>query len=115
MTKLQSLREKHPAIEYRGYSVRFDGSLLRITYDFLLQPDITFAPCICFPVSVDVQPDIAQLGPYIYQLGLIELISYWKAACPSTIIYCGEPFSETQERFWKLLYREGLSEFYYVK
>jgi hypothetical protein len=49
----------------------------------------------------------------VFNLGMAELVSYWKAACPPVIkVNCG-CLDEAQIRYWKDLYKNGLGEFFY--
>lgn len=49
-----------------------------------------------------------------FSLGLVELISYWKITCaPNVHIECGS-LDETQKKWWKKLYFNGLGEFFYI-
>lgn len=49
----------------------------------------------------------------VFNLGLAELVSYWKCACPPTVIVkCGS-LSQKQINWWKKLYLNGLGEFFY--
>ena len=45
---------------------------------------------------------------------MIELISYWKIACPKKVIIKPFALDEEQIRWWKKLYFNGLGEFFYV-
>ena len=45
---------------------------------------------------------------------MIELISYWKIACPKQVIVKPFALDEEQIRWWKKLYFNGLGEFFYV-
>ena len=50
----------------------------------------------------------------IFNLGMVELVSYWKIACPqNVIIKCGV-LTDTQLQWWKKLYYNGLGECFYV-
>jgi hypothetical protein len=44
---------------------------------------------------------------------MIELISYWKAACPPRVVIKPFRLKETQVYFWKKLYFNGLGEFFF--
>ena len=49
----------------------------------------------------------------VFNIGMIELISYWKCACPeNVIIKCGK-LTDEQIAFWKKLYFNGLGELFY--
>lgn len=49
-----------------------------------------------------------------FHIGMVELVSYWKMACPKRVVV--QPFSltETQKQWWKKLYYNGLGEFFYL-
>jgi hypothetical protein len=109
---VSDLRLLHPTIHYRAYSVEREGSTLSIEYSFLLAPDIEFSPRITIPWAIsDVDPCADRI---VFLTGLVELISYWKLACPAEIIIeCGA-LSEREVWWWKNLWRNGLGEFFFV-
>ena len=45
---------------------------------------------------------------------MIELISYWKLACPKKVYITPFRLSEEQIKWWKKLYFNGLGEFFYL-
>jgi hypothetical protein len=49
----------------------------------------------------------------VFNLGMAELVSYWKACCPKEIIIRAGYLSEDQRAWWKKLYLGGLGEFFY--
>ncbi len=55
-----------------------------------------------------------ELDSFIFNIGLIELISYWKTACPPQIIVKPFKLNESQVEFWKKIYFNGLGEFFYL-
>ena len=50
----------------------------------------------------------------VFNIGMIELISYWKATCSPTIVVKPYSLNEEQIKFWQKLYYNGLSEFFYI-
>ena len=49
----------------------------------------------------------------VFSLGMVELISYWKTACPPHVtVECGS-LDDFQTAWWKKLYFYGLGEFFY--
>ena len=50
----------------------------------------------------------------VFNIGMIELISYWKATCSPTIVVKPYSLNEEQIKFWQKLYYNGLSEFFYA-
>lgn len=114
---LAELRTKHPRFIYRGFSWQWSDQALVINYDFLLEPDIVFTPKIkLFPLeeaaikAVDPQ----QLEAWIFNLGMIELFSYWKAAAPAEIVVQAGPLTEAQIAWWHQLLINGMGEFFYT-
>jgi len=45
---------------------------------------------------------------------MVELISYWKAACSPTLIIKPYKLNKDQIAWWKKLYFNGLGEFFYT-
>jgi hypothetical protein len=50
----------------------------------------------------------------LFQIGMVESISYWKAACPPKLVIRGHSLSQKQVNWWKKLYYNGLGEFLYL-
>lgn len=105
------LRLKHPRMIYRSYAMRAREGTLSLSFDFFLEPDIPFHPHIEIPYSGEF--DTAAFAPFAFHLGLIEAMSYWKAACPAEFVVEAGSLSAAQMRFWQDLYVHGLGEFYY--
>ncbi len=47
-------------------------------------------------------------------MGMVELLSYWKAACPPLLIVEASPLDPWQVDWWKKLYLHGLGEFFHT-
>lgn len=108
---LEQLRLNHPRLVYKRYSItKLDGAIV-IEHEFLLEPNIVFRPRVTIPIDGGV--DVDTLRPYAFHLGLVEAISYWKAACPPEFVVEAGPLSPGQVRFWYDLFIHGLGEFFY--
>ncbi len=111
------LRDKHAQLVYEGFQVLHENGNLKLTFDFLLAPDIKFKPTVVFPnVS---QERLDEIGPQVldnlvFNLGMVELISYWKVACPAEILVRAGYLDDDQIKFWKKLLIKGLGEFFYI-
>ena len=105
------LRKRHPAFIYHSFQVRQKNKKLRIQFRFLLKPNIEFAPILVIPFKNSLPQE--QLENFIFHLGLIEMISYWKAACSPEIIIKAGCLSSRQIKWWKDLFIHGLGEFFY--
>lgn len=113
----EEIRKKHAQIVYEGFQILHEDGNLQVTFDFLLTPDIQFKPVVVFPnVSKDRLKEIgpAVLENLVFNLGMVELISYWKAACPAEILVKAGHLDESQIAFWKKLLIKGLGEFFYT-
>lgn len=103
----EQLREKHKQFIYEGFEISRSGENLKIIFDFLLTPDIKFKPEVIFPIG------FKNLENLVFNLGMIELLSYWKAACPAEIVIKAGYLNEQQIKFWEKLLIKGLGEFFY--
>lgn len=108
---LEQLRLKHPRLIYKRFLIEQSDQAVTITHEFLLEPDIVFRPKVTIPCSGLV--DEQALFPYAFNLGLVEAISYWKAACPGEFVVEAGVLSSEQTRFWYDLFLHGLGEFFY--
>src|SRR3989344_589871 len=116
MDKFSSLREKHPIFSYENFVYNQTGNSLVISFFFKISPDIEFNPQI---VIENINPELfgkidkRVLDNFIFNLGLVEMISYWKATCsPMIEIYAGT-LKQNQLIWWKSLLIKGLGEFFY--
>jgi len=119
--KFNQLREEYPFLEYVGYEAKIDAAGIHVKYEFNLSGKYTFHPGFSipkkrfyqnFPTQESLQTPLIQ--NILFHIGLIELISYWKAACPPQVIIKGQKLNEQQVSWWKNIYYQGLGEFFYT-
>ncbi|MFH1820386.1 MAG: hypothetical protein ABH805_00465 [Candidatus Nealsonbacteria bacterium] len=116
MKKADLLREKHPALVYRNYSYKLKGNNLKIAFSFLIEPDIRFKPELTIKnVKQSALDKIGEraLNNFVFHLGLIEMLSYWKATCSPEIIIRAGYLDKEQTLFWHGLMINGLGQFFY--
>ena len=117
MKQYLSLREQYPRFAYRGYEIEENDSCLKITYRFETLGLSEFAPVWVFPKA---EGDCRRwsedrlMQDMIFSLGMVELVSYWKIACPPTVTVEAGRLNQDQIDWWKDLYFNGLGEFFYV-
>jgi hypothetical protein len=105
---------KHERFIYHSYTIDENG--LGFSYRFSMDnPDggseHEFRPRWTCGIPLTDDPVLHEL---IFSLGMVELISYWKSACPPVVeVRCGS-LDDWQIQWWKKLYRNGLGEFFYV-
>lgn len=97
------------------YDVQSDG--LHISFCFRLGDKIMFRPTAFFPCRPFLHPDRLSkslLDRLVFNIGMIELVSYWKSYCSPKVIVkpCG--LTADQISFWKKIYYNGLGEFFYT-
>ncbi len=109
MDKFQQLREKHKEFIYESYEIYDDSFVFHFKID-----DYSFTPKWSFsPDLIKKAPNKELLDYAVFSLGMSELVSYWKCACPPMVkINCGA-LNDEQKKWWKKLYFNGLGEFFY--
>lgn len=116
--KFDTFRKQYPEFIYRDYHIDVaDGEYVQITFDFEIPGLCEFHPSNRIRTSnleIVNAPDSALAHRIAFSLGMVELVSYWKTACPPTVkILCGY-LSKEQCDWWKKLYFGGLGEFLYT-
>lgn len=106
-------RKKYKTFIYESYKIIELDNTYKITFSFNIPDLTTFSP----EIEIDKKdfPKHTKLSDYlIFNIGLIELISYWKCVCPEeVIIKCGY-INEEQIEWFKKIYYYGLGEFFYL-
>jgi len=111
-----NLRKKYPEFAYRNYSYRIKEGNLKVSFFFEIEPNICFQPEIVVK-NVD-QSRIEKIGErvldnLIFHLGLIEMVSYWKATCSPIIKIQAGCLDKKQIAWWKDLIIKGMGQFFY--
>ena len=111
------LREKFSFLRYRDFSLKLTGDVLSVNFSFDLSGQYFFQPSVEIPVSSFPRrpdPDSPVLRSLAFHLGMVELISDWKTACPPKVIVDPYCLNEEQTAFWKKIAFHGLGEFFYL-
>ncbi|MEI7898548.1 MAG: hypothetical protein WCJ26_16045, partial [bacterium] len=115
--KFLQLRKQFPFFIFEKQEYVLSARGLDITFTFNLAGQYQFHPALFIPRKSCFLADekIAdRLDNIVFNLGMIELVSYWKAACAPRVII--KPFAMEPEQvaWWKNLYFHGLGEFFYL-
>lgn len=88
---------------------------LKVIYDFDLAGRYRFRPTLFIPKKTFLDFDVEEqvLNNLAFHIGMIEMISYWKAACPPEVVVEAGPLNSVQAKWWKGIYFHGLGEFFY--
>lgn len=117
MEKYNTLRKKYPTFCYESFNYNITSDGMVLTFCFSIGDDIVFTPTISIPQRKFYRwdnLDKSQLDLLVFNIGMIELVSYWKCTCSPTIVVNPFALNNEQIAFWKKLYYNGLSEFFYI-
>jgi len=114
----QNLRHKYPVFAYNSYSYGWENKDLVIKFQFSIGENICFSPEIKlkYHQSFDVsywKNHLIELDDFVFSIGMIELISYWKSTCSPIVRVEVGNLDKNAISFWKKLYYHGLGEFFY--
>jgi hypothetical protein len=116
MKKFELLRKKYTRFIYKKYSWKISERNLVIFFDFRIDPKIYFQPKVIIK-NVDreriVRVGDRVLNNLVFNLGLIELLSYWKVTCSPEIIIEAGSLNKEQINWWKDLINRGMGQFFY--
>lgn len=115
--KFDALRREFGTFTFVKQTVMRAEGKLSLAFDFSLDNRYFFRPTLEIPsrpfFDWDNIPD-EQLQSLAFQIGMTELVSYWKIACPKRVVVKPYALTESQIAFWKKLYYNGLGEFLYL-
>ncbi|HEB13435.1 MAG TPA: hypothetical protein ENI13_00470, partial [candidate division CPR3 bacterium] len=116
MKKADFLRRHHPQFFYLDYSWKLKGKNLLITYDFSCPPNIRFTPSLT--IKGVSQASIKRAGKdvlnnLVFNLGMVELLSYWKATASPEIAVKAGNLNRAQISWWHNLIEKGMGQFFY--
>src|SRR5690349_6449707 len=79
--RLRELRARHPRFHYEGFTRELREDVLRVQYQFRLEPDVVFTPRLKIQ-GVDAGQlaaiPAAALDNLLFHVGMVEMFSYWK-------------------------------------
>ncbi|MFO8129832.1 MAG: hypothetical protein R6T99_08050 [Bacteroidales bacterium] len=111
------LRKDFPFFAFEEFSVEIESDEIRAEFLFNLSGRFFFRPVLRVPLRPwFIQENMHEsiLRQLFFHIGMIELISYWKAACSPRVIIRPYNLDASQVRWWKTIYHHGLGEFFYT-
>ncbi len=116
-SKYLDLRQRYPIFTFQSYSFQLINNTLEAEFVFNISNEFIFRPSIKIPKRPFLAFDelnVEVLNSLVFHIGMVELISYWKASCAPEL--CIKPHSLNSEQidWWKKLYFNGLGEFFYL-
>ena len=115
LAKYNSFRETYPEFVYESYLYDVQSDGLHIVFTFRIG-DYVFNPTAFIPsrrfLHFESVGDLTDL--LVFNIGMIELVSYWKSFCPRRVMVACGCLSEDQIGFWRRVFYYGLGEFFYI-
>lgn len=115
--KYEKLRQEYAFLRYESFDISSTAAGITVVYQFNLADRYLFRPEFHIPrskFSTTENLTDGQIDNLVFHIGMAELISYWKAACPQEVIIQTHHLTPAQIAFWKKLYFHGLGEFFYL-
>jgi hypothetical protein len=115
MTRVEELRRKYPVFRYERFQIDRTPSRITVRFHFSIPPDISFTPEIHFDPTSDGWRDVPEefLRNVVFNLGLVEAFSYWKATVSPVIEVQAGAIGGDQVHWWEDLLIHGMGEFFY--
>lgn len=115
--RFDSLREQFKCFTFYKQDVDLKDGELSMTFHFSLDERYYFHPTLTIPARrfyhwESIPKD--QLEVLAFHIGMVELVSYWKIACPKTVVVKPFDLKLCQKKWWRHLYYNGLGEFRYL-
>ncbi len=117
LNKFTNFREEFPQFTYESYQIDITDTDIHIKYHFNLSDKYHFYPTLHFPIKSFYKTENItreNIELLVFHIGMVELISYWKAACSPMVIIKPYQLNKDQIHWWKHLYFHGLGEFFYL-
>lgn len=98
---------------YDKYEIYYTDELLKLEFYYEIVGLKKFVHRLEIPIS-NKNINKEYVSKLVFNIGLLELISYWKATmAPNLVINCGN-IDDEQKEFFKKIYFHGLGEFFYL-
>lgn len=116
MSLYEELRSKYETFIYKSYTMEKNDDELCIRYYFEVPNLSEFTASWKFKTTYSLDELMANKTflKQVVCLGMVELVSYWKIACPKKVIVEAGYFEKEELEWWKELYFYGLGEFFYT-
>ena len=111
MSKYETYRKQYPTFRYIKYELQESDTQVQVQYFFEIVGLSEFTPKWIFPKMKGDQTCYSNNRTFremAFSLGMVELVSYWKIACPPTVYVEAGTLDEKQITWWKNLYYHGL-------
>lgn len=114
-SKFLELRNTYKEFIYNSYEINEDDIGYKIIYHFEIPGLCDFSPSVVINKKDITNQNIDKkiLENLVFNIGMVELLSYLKCTCSKKVTIKAGYLNEEQISWWKKLYYQGLGEFLY--
>ncbi|MBO6025811.1 MAG: hypothetical protein J6P73_01020 [Bacteroidales bacterium] len=115
--RFDELRKRFRNFTFYKQEVTIEEGTLSMVFHFSLDDQYYFHPVLTIPARPFYHWEAIpreQLEVLAFHIGMVELVSYWKIACPKTVTVKPFDLKLCQKKWWRHLYYNGLGEFRYL-
>ncbi|MBR3635656.1 MAG: hypothetical protein IKN47_05615 [Lachnospiraceae bacterium] len=114
MSKFEDFRSEYGSFVFKDYSIEKEEGVYKVYLYYSVPRLREFKTRWEFPAgSRDISEDDPILKELVFNLGMVEAISYYKCVCPKVVeVECGN-LNPDQIKWWRKLFYNGLGEFMY--
>ena len=116
--QLKEFQQDYPFLSFEEFDTHENDEFFEARFHFNLSDKITFLPSFKIIKNSYYKNQIQAHDPHIanliFHVGLIEMMSYWKATCSPKIYIKAFAINDDQAAWLKDLYYKGLGEFFYL-
>lgn len=112
--KFNELRKEFPVFYFDDFKYEVTSKECSVQYFFRVG-EYNFQPKMRLDCGKYMRSnyDAQKMKGLLFHIGMVEMVSYWKATCSPEIVIKPYLLNETQQGWWKKLYWKGLGEFLY--
>ncbi|MGB4985115.1 MAG: hypothetical protein WBO70_05035 [Erysipelotrichaceae bacterium] len=99
---------------YKGFDKEYIDDILQVVYDFEIAGLSQFNPSLTFKIRKDIVLNDQLVDNFLFHIGLIESISYYKVCCCKKYVFKHNYLNNQQLEFFRKLMYFGLGEYFYV-
>ncbi|MFA5431621.1 MAG: hypothetical protein WC319_01910 [Candidatus Paceibacterota bacterium] len=108
----KELRKNYPEFIYESYVWEIKEKDFHASFCFK-NGEITYNPSVIIKDIIERNIDKRALDNLVFNLGMIEMFSYWKATCSKKIIIKAGHLDKKQINWFKDLLLNGMGQFFY--
>lgn len=114
MSKFEDFRSEYGSFVFKDYSIEKEDGVYKVYLYYSIPRLREFKTRWEFPAAArDIAENDPILKELVFNLGMVEAISYYKCVCPKVVeVECGS-LSPDQISWWRKLFYNGLGEFMY--